>query len=114
MSSPAKDVESFILKDGDRDFIAVISFPDSTRPPGFTRQTLARIVSPAINIWGGIPLSLVSGSTLTLAMKPSLSLGKEKKPSAKGRKAKRKKSPNTGKRSSPTSKGVGKKAKAST
>ena len=96
MTLPVKDVESFILKDGDRDFIAAISFHEGTRPPGFTRETLRRIASPVINILGVIPLSLASGSTITLAMKPSRSLEPKKKKSKRGRNAKKKKSRRTG------------------
>ena len=99
MSSPVKNVESFTLKDGDRDFIARISFLDDTRPPGFTQETLARIVSPAINLWGAIQLSSLNGSKITLEMRNTKNLGKGKKRSKKGRKAKKKKSRRTGKRS---------------
>jgi len=99
MTSPASDAERFTLKDGDKVYIARISFPEGTRPPGFTQETLRRIASPAINIWGAIPSSLLNGSKLSLELKPLSNSKKEKTKSARGRKAKKKKSRLTGGRS---------------
>ena len=91
MTGPARDVERFILKDGDRDFTARISFPEGMKPPDFTQKTLRHIVSPAINIWGAIPSSFLNGSKLTLEMKPSKSYGPKKKPSKRKKKTRGKK-----------------------
>ena len=98
MSSAVNDVESFTLKDGDKVYIARISFPEGTRPPGFTQATLRRIVSPAINIWGVIPSNLLNGSSLTLELKPMKNSSSGKTASSSARKTKKKKSRNTGKR----------------
>jgi hypothetical protein len=113
MSGPARNVESFILKDGDRDYTARISFQDDIRPPGFTQETLKRSVSHAINGLGVIHSNLPTGSTLILAVMPSQNSQKEKTASSKERKKRRKKSQRIGGRSSRTSKGAGKKAKTS-
>ena len=111
MSGPAKNVESFTLKDGDRDFTARISFQGDTKPLDFTRETLKRCASHAINGMGVIHSNLPPGSTLILAVMPSKSLPEEKTASKKGQKRKRKKSPPTGGRKRNTSKGAAKKAK---
>lgn len=110
MSGRAKNAVSFTLKDGDRDFIARISTPADISPADISPETLVRIVSPAINIWGAIPLSLLNGSSLILELRPHKPSKKEKTKSAKGQKKKKTKSQNTGKRKQPTSKGAGKKA----
>ena len=91
MAGTAKNVVSTMLRDGDRDFTARISFQDDTKPPGFTQETLKRFVSHVTNGLGVIHSNLPHGSTLILAVMPSKSLPKEKTPPAKGRKKKRKK-----------------------
>jgi hypothetical protein len=111
MSGPAKNVESFILKDGDKDFTARISFPEGTRPPGFTQETLKRYVSIVTTGMDQIHSNLPNGSTLILAVMPSKSLPEEKTASKSARKKRKKKSQPTGKRKRPTSKGAAKKAK---
>jgi hypothetical protein len=114
MSGHARNAVSFTLRDDGRDFIAVISTPAGINPPDITPEMLARIVSPATNLWGAIPLSLLNGSSLTLELRPHKNSGKGKTKSAKGRKAKKKKSRSTGKRKRNTSKGAGTKGANST
>ena len=114
MSGSVKNAVHFTLKDGDKDFIAAIYFPGVFSPCDFTVSTLKRCVSHVINGMDQILSSLPPGSRLTLEAKPSKSLEKGKKPSAKGRKKTRKRSRPIGKPSLNTSKGAAKKAKSST
>ena len=103
MSGHAKNVESFTLKDGDRDYTALIYFQEGTKPLDFTQETLKHYVSHAINGLGEIHSNLPNGSRLILAVMPSKNLQEEKTPSASARKKKKSKSQRTGKRRRPTS-----------
>ena len=111
MTGHARNVVSTTLKDIDRDFTVRISTPAGTNPPDFTPETLLHIASHVINIWGGIPLSLLSGHKLSLEMNCMKKSDKGTTKSAKGRKRKKKNSTSTSKRNSRTSKGGGKKGK---
>jgi hypothetical protein len=104
------NVISFTLKDGDKAYTARTYLAEGINPSDFTAPTLKRCVSHVINGMGAILSSLPPGSRLTLEAKPLKNYNAEKTKSAKGRKAKKKKSQNTGGRNSSTSKGAGQKA----
>jgi hypothetical protein len=110
MSTPAKNVVSFTLKDGDKAYIARTYLAGGISPSDFTAQTLKRCVSHVINGMDQILSSLPPGSRITLEAKPLKNSKKGKTKSAKGRKAKKKEWRRTGERNSNTSKGAGKKA----
>lgn len=84
MDSPVSDAERLILKVGDRVFIVRTSFPEGTRPPDFTQETLRRIASHAINTLGVTLSSLPSGSSLSLESMPLRNYDDEKSRSSNG------------------------------
>ena len=111
MSSPAKDVIEYILKDNGKDLIVRIFIPGGTNQLGSYQRMLPRIAGGVINFLPGILSYFPNGSELFLEARPSMSLEKDTTKRKSARKKRKKKSPPTGGRKRNTSKGAAKKAK---